>query len=70
LVFTSELKGIDALLSISQMPGGMPVACVGIGASRAKDAALLAAQISGIEHKEIKEVYERYREKLGEETKI
>jgi len=44
---SSELKGIDALLSISQMPGGVPVACVGIGQSGAKNAALLAAQILG-----------------------
>jgi len=54
---TSELKGIDALLSISQMPGGVPVACMGIGKSGAKNAALLAAQILGIEHKEIREAY-------------
>jgi 5-(carboxyamino)imidazole ribonucleotide mutase len=62
---TSELKGVDALLSIAQMPGGVPVACVGIGASGAKNAALLAAQILGIEHKEIKEAYHKYREELA-----
>jgi 5-(carboxyamino)imidazole ribonucleotide mutase len=62
---TSELKGIDALLSISQMPGGVPVACVGLGANGAKNAALLAAQILGIEHKEIKEAYLKYRQELA-----
>jgi 5-(carboxyamino)imidazole ribonucleotide mutase len=62
---TSELKGIDALFSISQMPGGVPVACVGIGASGAKNAALLAAQILSIEHKEIKEAYRKYKQKLA-----
>jgi len=36
---TSELKGIDSLLSIIQMPGGVPVACMGIGKSGAKNAA-------------------------------
>ena len=61
---TSELKGIDALLSISQMPGGVPVACVGIGASGAKNAALLAAQILGVKHKEINEAYKQYRQEL------
>jgi 5-(carboxyamino)imidazole ribonucleotide mutase len=61
---TSELRGIDALLSISQMPGGVPVACMGIGASGAKNAALLAAQILAIEHAEIRESYRRYREEL------
>jgi 5-(carboxyamino)imidazole ribonucleotide mutase len=62
---TSELKGIDALLSITQMPGGVPVACVGIGTSGAKNAALLAAQILGTEHEEIREAYRRYRKELA-----
>jgi phosphoribosylaminoimidazole carboxylase PurE protein len=62
---TSELKGIDALLSISQMPGGVPVACMGIGKSGAKNAALLAAQILGTEHKGIKEAYRKYKEELA-----
>jgi 5-(carboxyamino)imidazole ribonucleotide mutase len=62
---TSELKGIDALLSISQMPGGVPVACVGIGQSGAKNAALLAAQILGREHKEIREAYRKYKQELA-----
>jgi len=62
---TSELKGIDALLSIAQMPAGVPVACVGIGTSGAKNAALLAAQILGIGHREIKEAYCRYKEELA-----
>jgi 5-(carboxyamino)imidazole ribonucleotide mutase len=62
---TSELKGMDALLSISQMPGGVPVACMGIGASGAKNAALLAAQILGTEREEIKEAYRKYRQELA-----
>ena len=62
---TSELKGIDALLSISQMPGGVPVACMGIGKGGAKNAALLAAQILGMEHKEIREAYRKYKEELA-----
>jgi 5-(carboxyamino)imidazole ribonucleotide mutase len=63
---TSELKGVDSLYSIVQMPAGVPVACVGIGASGAKNAALLAAQILGIKHKEIKNAYEQYKRKLAE----
>jgi 5-(carboxyamino)imidazole ribonucleotide mutase len=62
---TSELKAIDALLSISQMPWGVPVACMGIGQSGAKNAALLAAQILGTEHKEIKEAYRKYKQELA-----
>src|SRR3972149_5521336 len=42
---TSELKGIDALLSIIQMPAGVPVACGAMGSAGAKNAAYLAAQI-------------------------
>jgi 5-(carboxyamino)imidazole ribonucleotide mutase len=62
----SELNGIDALFSIAQMPAGVPVACVGIGKSGAKNAALLAAQILGIKHGEIGEAYRRHKAKLAE----
>ena len=40
-----SLKGMDALLSTVQMPGGIPVACLAIGKPGAKNAAYLAAQI-------------------------
>jgi 5-(carboxyamino)imidazole ribonucleotide mutase len=63
---TSELKGIDSLYSIVQMPAGVPVACVGIGAAGAKNAALLSAQILGLKHKSIKEAYEAHKRKLAE----
>lgn len=63
---TSELKGIDALLSIAQMPAGVPVACVGIGASGSRNAALLAAQILGIKHEEVKKAYRKYKVELAE----
>ena len=63
---TSELKGVDSLYSIVQMPAGVPVACVGIGAAGANNAALLAAQILGIKHKKIKAAYEAYKRKLAE----
>ncbi len=45
-----ELRGIDALLSITQMPSGVPVAAVGIGSSGLKNAAFLAARILGLKH--------------------
>ncbi len=63
---TSELKGIDALLSIVQMPAGVPVACVGIGASGARNAALLAAQILSLKHGEVKKAYNEYKMGLAE----
>ena len=60
---TSELKGIDSLYSIVQMPSGVPVASVGIGTSGAKNAALLAAQILGLKYKEIKNAYKEHKGK-------
>ncbi len=63
---TSELKGKDSLYSIVQMPSGVPVACVGIGTSGAKNAALLAAQILGLKYKEIRDAYEEYKRKLAQ----
>ncbi|MEE8620046.1 MAG: AIR carboxylase family protein, partial [Dehalococcoidia bacterium] len=60
-----ELKGVDALLSISQMPGGVPVACMGVGKSGAKNAALFAAQILGTERKETREAYRKYKQELA-----
>jgi 5-(carboxyamino)imidazole ribonucleotide mutase len=60
---SSDLKGVDALLSIVQMPGGVPVACVGIG--EAKNAAYLAAEILGLKHDKIKKSYEKYRQELA-----
>ena len=61
-----ELKGIDALLSIVQMPPGIPVACVAIGTPGAKNAAFLAAQILGLKYDEIRDTYERYRQTMAQ----
>lgn len=62
---TSELKGVDALYSIVQMPPGIPVACVAVGAWGARNAAFLAAQILGGKHPQIREAYEEYRRGLA-----
>ena len=62
---TSELKGIDSLLSIAQMPAGVPVACMAVGKAGARNAALFAAQILGLKHSEIRESYERFRRELA-----
>ncbi len=47
------LQGMDALLSTVQMPGGIPVACVAIGKTGAKNAAYLAAQILALNNVEL-----------------
>lgn len=62
---TSDLHGVDSLLSVVQMPGGVPVACTGIGKSGAKNAALLAIQILSIEDVSLRTAYRAYREKLA-----
>ncbi len=62
---TSPLKGIDSLLSIAQMPGGVPVACVGIGQSGAKNAALAAIQILALQDDRLRAEYRAYRERLA-----
>ena len=62
----SELKGTDALLSILQMPPGIPVASVAVGSAGAKNAAYLAAEILGIKYENIREAYDNFRQKLKE----
>ena len=63
---TSDLKGVDSLYSIVQMPGGVPVACTGIGAAGVKNAALLAVQILGIKFIDIKKSFAEYKRRLAE----
>lgn len=62
---TSELRGVDSLMSIAQMPGGIPVASTGIGKSGAKNAALLAIQILGVRDARLKNAYQVYRQNLA-----
>ena len=61
---TRNLKGLDSLYSIVQMPGGIPVATVAIG--NAKNAGLLALQILGTHDNEILEKIQKYRQNLSE----
>ncbi len=64
---SSELKGVDALYSIVQMPSGVPVACMAVGGT--KNAAFFAAEILGLKHAKIGEAYEKYRAELREQNK-
>ncbi len=59
---TEDLQGIDSLLSIVQMPPGVPVACVAIDG--AKNAALLALQILSLKYKDIKKKFIEYKANL------
>lgn len=62
---SSELKGIDALYAMAQMPPGTPVATVAIGSWGARNAALLAAEILSIKHDDVLRAYENYRRELA-----
>jgi len=63
---SSELKGIDALMSTAQMPPGIPVACMAVGSWGARNAAYYAAQILGLKYDKIRQAYEDYRRELRE----
>ena len=60
-VESKALKGLDALLSIAQMPGGVPVGTLAIGRSGAVNAALLAASILGTKHRSFREAVRKFR---------
>lgn len=60
-VRSSALSGLDSLLSIVQMPAGIPVATVAIGPAGAANAALLAASILGLRYPAIAEALEAFR---------
>lgn len=61
-VQSKALNGLDSLLSIVQMPGGVPVATVAIGKAGATNAGLLAAQMLGMTDKDVAERLEMKRE--------
>ncbi|RTG98413.1 5-(carboxyamino)imidazole ribonucleotide mutase [Thermus scotoductus] len=60
-VESRSLKGLDSLLSIVQMPAGVPVGTLAIGKAGAVNAALLAASIVGLSHPEVMERLVAYR---------
>jgi 5-(carboxyamino)imidazole ribonucleotide mutase len=62
-----SLKGLDSLLSIVQMPPGVPVATVGIGA--AKNAGLLAVQILSLGDERLQKALVEFKQKLAEESR-
>ena len=60
-VKSRALNGIDSLLSIAQMPAGIPVATLAIGDAGATNAGLLAASILGIKYPQIRRALEEFR---------
>lgn len=67
-VQSKALNGLDSLLSIVQMPGGVPVGTLAIGTAGAKNAGLLALRILSLQSAELSEKLEQYRIKIREEA--
>ena len=67
---SKKLKGLDSLLSIAQMPAGVPVGSLAVGESGAKNAALLAISILSGEDKILKNKYKSWRLKQTQSVNI
>jgi 5-(carboxyamino)imidazole ribonucleotide mutase len=67
-VKSANLNGLDSLLSIVQMPGGVPVATVAIGKAGAINAGLLAAQMLGIKYPQIQERFQERRDAVRQKV--
>lgn len=66
---STALSGMDALLSIVQMPGGVPVAAMAVGRAGAKNAGVLAAQILALKYPQISKRLTAYKENLEREIR-
>lgn len=67
-VASKHLQGQDSLLSIVQMPGGVPVGTLAIGKAGATNAGLLAASIVGLADAEVQARYARWRQRQSEQV--
>lgn len=65
-VESAVLRGVDSLLSIVQMPGGIPVGTMAIGAAGAKNAGLFAAAVLGAKHPDIRDALRAFRTRQTE----
>ena len=68
-VHSAALNGLDSLLSIVQMPKGVPVATVAIGASGAANAGLLAVAILATSRPDLRAKLQEYRERIAAEVR-
>lgn len=65
----SSLGGLDSLLSMAQMPGGVPVATMGIGSAGAKNAAFFALRILSLRRPDLRQQLVKYVEMMEEEIR-
>lgn len=68
-VETSSLKGMDSLLSIVQMPAGVPVASMAIGKAGARNAAIFALEILGVSDTNIEKKLAKYKKDMADKVK-
>ena len=69
-VESRALKGLDSLLSIAQMPAGIPVGCLAIGEAGAKNAALLAIAILALSDEKLAKKLQKFREEQTNAVKL
>ncbi|MBN1347153.1 MAG: 5-(carboxyamino)imidazole ribonucleotide mutase [Phycisphaerae bacterium] len=67
-VASGALQGVDALLAISQMPPGVPVATMAIGKAGARNAAVLAGQILALSDEQVAQKLQEHRRSMGEKA--
>jgi phosphoribosylaminoimidazole carboxylase PurE protein len=65
---STSLKGLDALLSVVQMPGGVPVATMAIGEAGAKNAGILAARILALSDEALQQKLQAFKEAMTSEV--
>ena len=65
---SSSLKGLDALLSVVQMPGGVPVATMAIGEAGARNAGILSARILALSDEALQRTLQSFKEALASEV--
>lgn len=65
---TKTLQGVDSLLSILQMPGGVPVATLAIGKAGAQNAALLAGRILALQDPTIQKALSAYQKEMAQKA--
>lgn len=67
---TESLKGIDSLFSTVQMPSGVPVGCMSIGKTGARNAAIFCMQILGLYDKKLKNKLATFKKNLKNQAKL
>lgn len=68
-IYTKEFNGMDSLLSILQMPSGIPVSTMAVGSSGATNAGIMAVEILALSSKKLSDKLHLHKKKLSEKVK-